>query len=418
MGGARGRVGRIGRIDGEWRVAAAGAALAIVGWVVHGRYLAAAGVLVVLTSVLLWMWGRGSLAGVDYTRTMSRKRATFGEEVTLDIELVNDKCVPLTWVHVREQVPAALTIRGGTVVPAGWRTELQIVVSMLPYQRVRRRLTVSCDRRGEHLFGPAELSSGTPLGTRQQTREVRNETTLLVYPKVVPLATALLAARVPIAERRVRRSLALDPTRVAGVRVYQPGDPVRHVDWRASARQGSLLVRVHEPATTLGVAMFVDLLPPARATVNVAPDITELVVSVAASVLSHLVGAGVPTGIFVNGTSRGRLVGVPTSGGGSSLPTMLEALARVTTVSAVPLERVLLEQAPRLGAGTSALIVASDFSGDTVAAVADLRRRAAVSAIWVSSDKGHSPDPGAVDALWEVPYDSGWKDRDVLELTG
>lgn len=404
-----------GRVDGEWQIAAAGAVLAIVGWIVHGRYVAVAGVLIVATAVLVWVWGRESLTAVEYARTLSTRRATFGETVVVDVELVNDKVLPLTWLHVREQVPASLPIHGTEVVAAGRRSELQLVVSMLPYQRMRQRLTVECDHRGEHVFGPAEISSGSPFGTREQRREVRNDTTLLVFPKVVPLAAPLVAARAPVPELRTRTSLAFDPTRVAGVRAYQPGDPVRHVDWRATARQGALLVRVHEPGTRLGVAVFVDILPPARATVSVAPDITELIVSVAASVVSHLAGAGVPTGIFVNGTSRGRLVVVPSSGGGA-LAAMLEALARVTTVGVVPVERVLLEQAPRLGAGTSALVISADFSGGVGPAVAELRRRCALSALWIATDKGHGPPPGTVDAHWQVPYDVGWRGRDVLEL--
>ena len=404
------------RIDREWGIAAGGAALAVIGWVVHGTFLAVAGVLIVLTALVLWVWGRESLAGVGYVRTLSRRRATFGESVSVEIELVNDKLLPLTWLHVRESVPAPLRVEGAAVVAAGWRTELQFVVSMLPYQRLRRHLVVRCDKRGEHLFGPAELRSGSPLGTREQRQEVRNETSLLVYPKVMPLASSLVAARVPVPDRRVRQSLAPDPTRVLGVRAYLPGDPVRHVDWRASARHGDLLVRVHEPATTLGVAVFVDLLPPGGATVSVGPDVTEYVVSVAASVVSHLVGAGVPVGIFVNGTSRSRLVAFPTRGGDSTLPAMLEALARVTTAGGVPLERVIVEQGPRLGMGTSALVVSADFSGELPAAMADLRRRSAVRALWVATPSGLGPAPGTVDGRWVVAYEPGWRACDVLEL--
>ncbi len=406
------------RIDPEWGIAAAGAAIAVVGWVVAGRYLAAAGVLIVVASLLLWIWGRESLAGVGYTRTLSRRRAAFGESVSVEVEIVNDKLLPLTWLHVREQVPSRLTLEGAPVVAAGWRTELQLVVSLLPYRRLRRRLTVRCDARGEHLFGPAELRSGSPVGTREQRREVRNEMSLLVYPKVVPLASPLVAARIPVPDRRVRQSLAPDPTRVIGVRAYRSGDPVRHVDWRASARHGDLLVRVHEPATTLGVVVFVDLLPPAGVTAGVGADVTELVVSVAASVVAHLVDAKVPVGVFANGTSRGRLVAIPTQSARGSLPLMLEALARVTTAGAVPLERVLLEQGPRLGMGTSALVVSADFSEGLPAAIAHLRRRSALSAMWVATCAGRGPSAGSVDGRWVVSYEPGWRERDVLEIDG
>src|ERR1700733_10860111 len=96
------------RVDGEWWAAAAALAVAGVGWGVHDTLLALAGTLGAVTAVVMWVWQRECLTGVTYRRTLSRRRATFGEEVALDIELVNDKLLPLTWLHVADNVPPSL----------------------------------------------------------------------------------------------------------------------------------------------------------------------------------------------------------------------------------------------------------------------------------------------------------------------
>jgi uncharacterized protein (DUF58 family) len=402
------------RLGPEWTVAALGAGLVAGGWVAHAPWLAALGLLVVLSVALVSGWGRASLTGVRYVRTLHRSRAAFGDEVAIDVELVNDKLLPLTWLHVREEVSAALTVEGARTVRSGWREELQFVLPMLPYQRVRRRLTVRCDRRGEHRFGPAEIRSGSPVGSHGRTMEVLNQASLLVYPKVSALSTPGIASRVPLSVATARASLATDPLRVRGVRPYVPGDPARHVDWRASARGGELLVRVHDPATAPRVAVFVDVLPPSGLGTRRATDVMELTISVAASVVSDLVGSGVATGLYANGTARSHPVARDASSGPAALPELLELLALLSPAGVVPIARVLLEQRARVANGASALIVAADFPPATLAALAELRRRATVGALWIATGRGRAPR--AVDGRWEVRHDDAWQERPVIEL--
>ena len=63
---------------------------------------------------------------------------------------------------------------------------------------------------------------------------------LLVYPEIAPLEGYDLASRMPLGEIRMTHRLFEDPTRIAGVRAYEAGDPLNRVHWRATARTGSL----------------------------------------------------------------------------------------------------------------------------------------------------------------------------------
>ena len=122
--------------------------------------------LALLVSASLLFWRRYSLEGVGYTRRLATDRAAFDETVELKIELTNLKPLPLTWLQIEDMVPRRLTIEGGTVLqgPSDFFQFLTIVVAMLPYERIVRRLKVRCVRRGEHVFGPASLESGDYLG--------------------------------------------------------------------------------------------------------------------------------------------------------------------------------------------------------------------------------------------------------------
>jgi uncharacterized protein (DUF58 family) len=406
---------------GEWVVLGGGLVLAGIGWGLHLTLLALAGTLTAASAAALLLWQHQCLAGVTYRRTLSQRRATFGEEVALDVEFVNDKLLPLTWLQVEDSVPTALTIRGGTVTSsgAGGHRQLHHLLPMLPFQRVRRHLTVVCDRRGEHRFGPATLVSGDPVGLRQQTHRVADEVQLLVYPKLFRLVLPPVASRLSWGDQRAGPDVAEDPSRVAGVRPYRPGDPLRHVDWRATARRTSLLVREFEPTATWRVAVFADVRVPGQARTAGGLDATEFLIAVTASVIAELARRGVATGLYSSGTVRGNPIGKEPSASPEALRTMLEALALMSPYGRTSIAELLLRETARLRAGASLVIVATDFSGPTLAALTNLRRRWAVTALWVSTTAGRGRPPGsdAANVVREVKYHDDWQTDDILQFS-
>lgn len=409
------------RKDGEVDVALVFFALACLGWAISAVPLAIAGMLGMLVTAALWLWQRYCLSAVTYRRSLSESRVEFGQRIVLELELVNDKLLPVPWLQLEDNVPVGLPIEGATVMPGGRRFRAGTLVQirpLLPYQRVRRRLALACQRRGEHRFGPGQLTSGDPLGLRQRSVDAPGEELLLVYPKVFAVVPSRLVSRVLIGEQRTRRELLEDPSRAAGVRPYRPGDPLRRVHWRASARSTDLLVREFEPTVNLRVALFVDLAVPGRnAWSGAVSSEAEFTIAVAASLLAELDRLGVPSGLYAAGTVEGRPLVLPASGTTAGLAGLLEALARLDDRSGVSFSGLLTAQASRLQHGTSVIALANDFSGLSMEALCEVRRRHAVTACHVESGAGRPPVPGMLDAVVRVGWDEDWEQREVLELS-
>jgi uncharacterized protein (DUF58 family) len=405
-------------IDAEAILVAGGLGLAGVGWAEHLTLLALVGTLVAVTAVVLWVWQRQCLTGVSYHRGLGQRRATFGEEVALELEFVNDKLLPLTWLHVEDEVPAGLTIRGGGFRRgmAGRQDELHHLLPMLPFQRVRRRLTVVCDQRGQLRFGPARVHTGDPVGLHQHQARVGDIVELLVYPKLFRLPTPPIVSRVPWGDQRAAPEVAGDPSRAAGVREYRPGDALRHVDWRATARSNALLIREFEPSATWRMAVFADIRVPRRGQTPGSADVAEFLIAVTASVVADVAGRGVATGLYTSGTVRGHPVARPPSTAPGALPAMLESLALVSPYGRTSIGELLLSEGGHLGGAASVVVLATDYPQQTVAALATVRRRLPVTAIWVRALDGHPPPRGTADVVREVTYRDDWRTVDVLEF--
>ena len=125
-----------------------------------------------------------------------------------------------------------------------------------------RRKTISyqlkCNCRGYYQLGPLVAETGDVFGLYRRYRVLSEPSFVLVYPEVVPLAGFDIASRRPIGEVRMSHRLFEDPTRIAGVRGYQAGDPLNRIHWRATARTGVLHSKIYEPSTVAGATILLD----------------------------------------------------------------------------------------------------------------------------------------------------------------
>jgi uncharacterized protein (DUF58 family) len=393
--------------------------LAGIGWWLHSLSFALVGMTGMLLSGLFYIWQRDCLTAVAYRRRLSHDRASFGEEISLEIEILNDKLLPLTWLHIEDDFPSELSLEGGLIVSgrSGIRSVLVQVLAMFPFGRVRRRMSITCDRRGLHTIGPAKILSGNPFGYRQRSVAVRDQLNLLVYPKVFELNPPGIVAGVPLGDQRVR-ALLHDPSRASGVRDYRPGDPLRTIDWRATARSGSLLVREFESTASERVVLFADLtVRGLRGSFD--PAKLEFVVAVVASVVAELAGRGISVGIYSGASADGNQVAYSPSCSPTALSDMLELLAKTSPYGIYGGPRfadIVLYEGARLSSGTSALIVASDFDDATVAAMSELCRRAPVTTLWVDTGSGHPAPDGLAKGRLNTRFIDDWKRSTTLEL--
>ena len=120
------------------------------------------------------------------------------------------------------------------------------------------------DRWGAHTVGPMVIRARDPLGVRVWDARLGDRMTLRSFPDeqrlrhlVAPLRTQpFLGAHVA----RLRGS----GIEFADIRPFSPGDRVRQVNWRATARRGSLYVTDRHPEHASDVVLLLDTFAEAR----------------------------------------------------------------------------------------------------------------------------------------------------------
>jgi uncharacterized protein (DUF58 family) len=336
--------------------------------------------LLILATLIARWWYRHCLDRVEYRRSLSHRRAFFGEEVELTVEIVNRKLLPLAWLETEDEIPRELTPLHGTTMPSHKpaRALLMNFLSLRWYERVRRHYRIVCAARGEHEFGPARMRSGDVFGFDAQEVELDKRDYLLVYPKVVPITRLGLPPRDPFGDRRTRDWLFEDPLNAVGVREYASGDSPRRIHWKATARTQQLQVKLYEPTTTYRLVVFLNLNTLGESwSLRYDPDLVELAIMAAASVASWAAEQGYQVGLSANGfmyrSGPGPARAAP-SRDPEQLTNVLEVLARALPFASFPLEELLRRESRELPYGATLVVVTAVLNAPIAAELVALRR--------------------------------------------
>ncbi|HEX6289351.1 MAG TPA: DUF58 domain-containing protein [Herpetosiphonaceae bacterium] len=312
-------------------------------------------------ALLSRLWLRQVERGLRVSREAPECLA-HGEDATVTVLIANPTLLRVPWLEIRESVPFALRI----ALPQ------RQVISLGAGGTHRIRYRIHGARRGWHSLGPTQLFLGDALGLGRSLLQI-GPTYITVYPRIVPLPELGLPATLSVGPLTGRRGE--DPARPAGVRQYVPGDDVRRLDWKSTARQSTLLVRRADPTiapeTTIALAF-------ARQdyAARVLQDALERAVTAAASLSMALLQRKLPISLVSNGYDpRDRQSGVilPFGKGDSQRRLVLGLLGRLEPGQ----DRSLLELLhghPLPWGGTLALVVA-DLTLDLLPQIIALRQR-------------------------------------------
>lgn len=327
------------------------------------------GGLTLFTRWLTTLWSRYGIDRLVVDRRLGSDRAVWGDRVPLDVEVWNQKPLPLPLVAVDDHVTDALRVIGHPLGPSDrpGRGVLTNAWSLLWYERVIRHLAIDARRRGVFTFGPVRITVSDLFerGTRTEERELPAQ--LLVRPRTVTVRSDG-PARAPLGTARARTSLFTDPARYAGVRAYEPGDPLRRIHWRASARLGTPVSRRYEPVHERQVLIAVDLqtVPGPHWLMLFDDDQVEALCVAAASIARRVLRDGAACGLLV-GTQLaggGRWSFVPPAGTRRQLGRIEDTLARVQPIVSFPFARLLAVIPRRVAPGGTVLVLSSRDPGD------------------------------------------------------
>lgn len=205
--------------------------------------------------------------------SVSRTNVVAGGEVHLSVKVQN--------ASARPQLPAVIELPVGDALR-------ELTVPMLgPHHGTVLPVAVPTPQRGVITVGPLTVARQDPLGLLRREMTWRDVHHVHVHPRTV-LLPPTSAGLVRDLEGQSSKRLTDSDLSFHAVREYVPGDAMRHIHWKSTAKTGQLMVRQYEESQTARLAVLFD----ARREEYASDAEFELGVSIAASVSVQAVREG------------------------------------------------------------------------------------------------------------------------------
>lgn len=299
------------------------------------------------------------------SRKINPLRSFVGEDIDVTVTLFNDSPMKVENLYLEDKVPESLVVQSGMrLVP----------VSLNENETCEYRYRILSPARGTYTLGPAAGHIVDTLGFRDQHLEVGDDDELRVLPRIDDVGILDIRAG------RVGPWPGLVPSRKIGIGteffelgIYTPGDELRRINWKASAKLRQLVTNEFEGEQVTDVLVLLDCSQGVQSKLFDF-DALEFQVSLAASLCSQLILQGNRVGLSVYGAIR---TWVDLAFGRRQLLRLLDNLAivrpgRTTIPMDYAVQSVILAIVP----ARAVIVVVSPITGDEIVdTVANLAAR-------------------------------------------
>lgn len=223
-----------------------------------------------------------------------------GDQAEMTEQIENRKRLVLPVLEVAFHVDKRLAFHDCENINVSDFTYKRDIFALLGYQRITRKLTLNCTRRGYYRIDRSYLTAFSMLHRRRFSIDAPADTRLYVYAARTNVSDILVVCERLMGSVQCAKRLFEDPFAYASIREYTVTDPMKTINWKASARTGELMVNTFESTHMEKVLLFLDV---EDSGILKYEYLTEDAVSVAATLAQKMIAKGMEVGLYTNVTA-------------------------------------------------------------------------------------------------------------------
>jgi len=270
-----------------WALIGSAVGLFVAGRVLGLVQLAVLALAAVITIVVAMVWVRANTPHLRARREV-KERLQVGVQGRVDV--------------VVEATGNTPTLSINDAFDGGRRAARLLLAPLHAGEEARAAYRFPTDRRGRFEVGPLRATVSDPFGLVQGSRHVLGAEHVIVYPRVRDLLPPPETGGLDLDREQPQVRSRIEPSgEFHTLRDYAPGDDLRHVHWRSTARRGHLMMRQNEARRRTPVLVMLDVRPGAHDRASF-----ERAVEACASIVTAIDRSGRPVEVMLGtGTTIG-----------------------------------------------------------------------------------------------------------------
>ncbi len=272
---------------------------------------------------------------LSVTLSFSKDTAVEGDELILYETVTNQKLLPIPILKIKFMTSRYLSFldtRSTEVTDYYYRND---ILSVMMYQKLTRSVSFACSHRGYFTINKIFLICNDIFLTSEHIESCDTGIHLCVYPRPVDYDRMNIPFQKMLGTILTKRCLNEDPFEFRSIREYQTYDTLKTINWKASAKAGSLMVNVYDYTSSQQVKILLNL---ESETLWKYEALEEESIRLAASFAAAFIEQGISTSLYTNSPNplTRNLFSVPAGSSKHHIQTINEALSRIDTSQTMP----------------------------------------------------------------------------------
>jgi uncharacterized protein (DUF58 family) len=338
--------------------------------------------------VVAWLLVARAGRRLAAARTLSPGQPTSGDELAVSFRVSNGSQLPGLLVTLPDATGDLSTSR-----------EAVEFASLGALQERSATSAPVAARRGVHHLPALWAEAEDPLGLVRARRRLGEPLDVTIYPRLADLSSCALLANTGTHRGLSRHGLVrLGSSEFRGIRPHYPGEPLSHIDWKATAKTGNLMRREMDDPESGDITVLLDGTA-LQVVGEGAQSNFELAVEAAGSVADFVLAAGRSVNLLLHdGDWRNRRLAPDVSGHRRLLDDLAAVKPSARTALSTALSQ-LRADGGRLARTQTLAVVALALDSELVRSLISLHRDGLqVSVALVAADSFRPGTPPRDDA--------------------
>ena len=227
------------------------------------------------------------------------KYAYVGSETVITETITNKKALPLAYVNLKFKIDKSFDFgnedSNSAVSDNTYRND---IFALLYYQRVTRKVPVKCTKRGVYMIDTIDIVSSGVFMNDVLVAQYPENTGITVYPKQADVDRLNIPFSKVMGTLERNRHIYEDNFMFRGIRQYETFDSMDRINWKASARAGTLMVNQYNESVSQQVCILLNLEPDGMIRYD---KLSEEGISITSGLSRLLIEQGISVSLYCNG---------------------------------------------------------------------------------------------------------------------
>ena len=358
----------------------------------NGYYLLFFSSLITIVLMLLaQFWNDNIFNKLSIKRSLSAERANIGEKIYYEIELKNQKLLPVLGLILKDRVTVGVDFINDSFiheVPGNNFNFFQDFFSLKWYEKVNRKYDFKAQRRGYYQFGNGNIFYSGIFGFYQNKLKDNHYCELIVYPRILNAKKINVDLKQIFGASMSEGWIHNDPLNKVGVRPYESTDDIKKINWKASARHNRLESNVYKPSYDKEVHLFLSTLTTQNWWKGINSNLLELMIIYTASIANYSLNKGYQVGVYSDGLIKrsGSSLNLKPGKGSFHKKNIFSNLAMLQSSERMKFADKLYKEKRNIKNSSTVIIILSIINSDIKKVLNQYRKRYNLSLIIIGNE--------------------------------